>query len=402
MNIFKIIMLDSILLLFPRIVYLTYLSTNKNIINKELYSSLSLITSFFLIYIFNENIYIAILIINSIITLAYLEDKYILANIICVSTVTLYMQELNYLWVLLLIYLIAIFLHIIQNQKKISKVLFIEIYVAVSSALYLQFIYYNEINFDFNIIIGYIIITNIVCAMNYIGKDILKTHMSYKEMQKEKQIRTSLFKITHEIKNPIAVCKGYLDMLDVDNTNQVKKYIPIIKSEIERLLGILQDYLLINKASMDLDIMDFNVLIEETIEKLNPLIKSKNINLCTNLEEDEIFINGDYNRLSQVMINIIKNSIEAIECNCGKIEIEAKLNNSNCCIKIEDNGCGMTTDTMKKMKTPFYTTKLRGSGLGVSLIYEIVEAHGGKVEYLSQYGKGTKVMLYFPIKTIEN
>ena len=402
MNIFKIIMLDSILLLFPRIVYLTYLSTNKNIINKELYSSLSLITSFFLIYIFNENIYIAILIIYSIEILAYLEDKYILANIIRMTTVISYMQESNYLWIVLLIYLITVFLHIIQNQKKISKVLFIEIFVAVSSALYLQFIYYNEINFDFNIIIGYIIITNIVCAMNYIGKDILKTHMSYKEMQKEKQIRTSLFKITHEIKNPIAVCKGYLDMLDVDNTNQVKKYIPIIKSEIERLLGILQDYLLINKASMDLDIMDFNVLIEETIEKLNPLIKSKNINLCTNLEEDEIFINGDYNRLSQVMINIIKNSIEAIECNCGKIEIEAKLNNSNCCIKIEDNGCGMTTDTMKKMKTPFYTTKLRGSGLGVSLIYEIVEAHGGKVEYLSQYGKGTKVMLYFPIKTIEN
>ena len=255
---------------------------------------------------------------------------------------------------------------------------------------------YNK-NYEINFVISYIVITNIVCWMDYIGKKILKVHMNYKELQNEKQIRLSLFNITHEIKNPIAVCKGYLDMLNVDDEKKVKKYIPIIKSEIERLLSILQDFLLINKISMDLDIMDINILIEETIEKMHPLFKEKNISLNVDLIDDEVYINGDYNRLSQVLINILKNCIEAIESSDGLINIRCKIQNNNYYLIFEDNGCGMTKDIIKKMKDPFYTTKLRGSGLGVPLIYEIVNAHGGNVEYLSEYGKGTKVILTFPL-----
>ena len=221
--------------------------------------------------------------------------------------------------------------------------------------------------------------------------------MTYKELQKEKQIRLSLFKITHEIKNPIAVCKGYLDMLDVRNKEQVTKYIPIIKSEIERLLILLQDFLLINKCNMDLDIMDINMLVEDTLDKMNLLLKEKNIKVNTNLIDDEVYINGDYNRLSQVMINIIKNSIEAIKYDSGIINIKESIKNNEYYLTIEDNGEGMTKEVLSKMKEPFFTTKTRGSGLGISLIYEIVEAHGGSVNYISSYGKGTKVILKFPI-----
>ena len=150
--------------------------------------------------------------------------------------------------------------------------------------------------------------------------------MTLKELEEEKQIRLSLFKITHEIKNPIAVCKGYLDMLNVKDSKQVERYVPILKSEINRLLSLLQDFLLINKSNLDLDIMDMNMLIEETIEKLNPLLEENNIKLDLNLIDDEIYINGDYNRLSQVLINIIKNSIEAIpEEHKGKINITTKI-----------------------------------------------------------------------------
>jgi signal transduction histidine kinase len=230
------------------------------------------------------------------------------------------------------------------------------------------------------------------------GKSIIETHMTYKQLQQEKQIRLSLFKITHEIKNPIAVCKGYLDMMNVHDNSQVEKYIPIIKSEIERLLSLLQDFLLINKSNLDLDIMDFNMLIEDTLTKLEPLLKENNIDLNLSLIDDEIFVNGDYNRLSQVLINIIKNSIEAIDDNKkGKINISTKVKNNKYYLLVEDNGIGMNKDVLSKMKDPFYTTKKRGSGLGVSLIYEIIEAHNGKVEYSSEYGKGTKVSIQIPI-----
>ena len=299
-------------------------------------------------------------------------------------------------------YLLSLLIYLLYKKELFNSVLFVEIYIAINSLIYLIFIYKEEAYFNINILIGYIAVTNIICNLDYLGKKILRIHMNFKELQNEKQIRTSLLKITHEIKNPIAVCKGYLDMIDTNNQMQVKKYIPIIKSEIERLLMILQDYLLINKTNMDLDVMDVNMLVEESIEKIKSLLKEKNIVIKNNLLEDEIFINGDYNRLSQVMINILKNSIEAIDGKNGQIIIESMLNKSNYIIKISDNGCGMTKETLRKMKNPFYTTKVSGTGLGVSLIYEIVEAHNGKVEYISEYCKGTQTILSFPIITIEN
>ena len=229
-------------------------------------------------------------------------------------------------------------------------------------------------------------------------KNILKTNLTIKELTKEKEIRLSLFKITHEIKNPIAVCKGYLDMINVHDEKQVEKYIPIIKGEIQRLLSLLQDFLLINKSNLDLDIMDFNMLIEDTIDKLNPILDNNKIKLDLNIIDDEIFINGDYNRLSQVLLNILKNSIEAIpKTREGIIKLYSIIKNNKYIITIEDNGEGMTDEVLSKMKEPFYTTKKRGSGLGMSLIYEIVEAHNGKVNYESEYGKGTKVILEIPI-----
>ncbi|MDO4963766.1 MAG: HAMP domain-containing sensor histidine kinase, partial [bacterium] len=291
--------------------------------------------------------------------------------------------------------------YLFKKKFNIKNILFIEIFILFNSLNYIIWIkkynadYYN-LNNIFQIIICYFLITNILCFIFETGKNIINTNLTLKELRKEKQIRLSLFKITHEIKNPIAVCKGYLDMINVYDKSQVERYIPIIKSEIERLLSLLQDFLLINKNNLDMDIMDFNMLIEDTIEKLHPLLKNNNIKLNLNLIDDEIFINGDYNRLSQVIINIIKNSIEAIE-DRGIININSKIKGNRYILTIEDNGLGMTKDTLSKIREPFFTTKKRGSGLGVSLISEIVEAHNGKINYESEYMKGTKVTITIPI-----
>ena len=95
-------------------------------------------------------------------------------------------------------------------------------------------------------------------------------------------------------------------MLNVNDSKQVERFVPIIKSEIERLLSLLQDYLLINKNNLDLDIMDLNLMIEDNVKKLQPLLQNNKVNLNLDLVDDEIYVNGDYNRLSQVVINIIR------------------------------------------------------------------------------------------------
>ena len=255
---------------------------------------------------------------------------------------------------------------------------------------------YN-INNIFIFIISYLVVHIIYLLLNK-SEEIIKYHLSFKELQQEKQIRLSLFKVTHEIKNPIAVCKGYLDMLNVNNQEQVEKYIPIIKGEIERLLTLLEDFMLVNKNNVDLDIMDINMLLEEVIDKLKPMLEEKNIELENKLIDDEIYINGDYKRLNQVFINLVKNSIEAIPNNKkGLISIKNNINKNNLNIIIEDNGVGISNKILKKIKEPFYTTKQRGTGLGVSLSNEIINAHQGTLEYHSKEGLYTKTIVKIPL-----
>ena len=406
MDVFQIMLLDVILLIFPILVYLIYLSSNKDITDKSkrFYLKLSLLTSFFLVYTYqiDSSRLISILIISSIILLLYLEDFYIQANLFVVLLIILYRLSFNNIIFLSIGYVIVGIVYIFKKNNKIRNTMFIELYISITVIYYIWLYKYNHDLYTMKIllitIISYVFITNIICLMYKLGKHIIEVHMTYKELQQEKQIRLSLFKITHEIKNPIAVCKGYLDMINTQDKDQVERYIPIIKSEIDRLLSLLKDFLLINKNSLDLDIMDFNMLIEDTVKKLNPLLKDNNIDLSLNLIDEEIFVNGDYNRLSQVIINIIKNSIEAIGNNKeGKIKISSSRLNNKYLLTIEDNGMGMDKETLSKMKEPFFTTKRNGSGLGVSVIYEIIEAHDGKVEYSSAYGKGTKVLIKIPI-----
>ena len=394
MNIFDTILLDIILILFPIIFYLVYLFTNKNI-NKKLKNLMfkfSIMSSFFLIMKYNSNYNtLSFLMTSSVILILYLKDSYILANFLII----LIYLSLN-IDILMFIPFICIFLiYFIKKTIKISDYIFIDIFIGLEFIIIL-IKDFSLINI-FLFLISYLLIHIIFILMKKSEK-IIKYHIDFKELQQDSKIKLSLFKITHEIKNPIAVCKGYLDMLNTKNSEQVEKYIPIIKSEIDRLLTLLEDFMLVNKNNVDLDIMDINMLLEEVIDKLKPMLDEKNIKLNSKLIDDEIYINGDYKRLSQVFINLVKNSIEAIsQEKKGIISIKNNINNNNLNIIIEDNGIGINKKIMKKIKEPFYTTKLKGTGLGVSLSDEIINAHQGTLEYDSTEGEKTKTIIRLPI-----
>lgn len=396
MNIFDNLLFDVILILFPFLFYMVYLFTNKNINNncKELMFTFSLLSSSFLVIKYNynnNNNIVDYLLLSSIILVLYLRNHYIVSNIIVLLLFVYY----NINMILFLPYAIIIFLYLIKKIKGMSDFLFIDIF------LLLELICVCFVKFNFNTffmyIFSYLIIYIIYLLINK-SEEIIKYHMDFKELQNQKQISLSLFKITHEIKNPIAVCKGYLDMLDANNKEQVNKYVPIIKGEIERLLVLLEDFMLVNKNNVDLDIMDINMLLEEVTDKLKPMLDEKNIKLNSDLIDDEIYIYGDYKRLSQVFINLIKNSIEAIpNSRNGIITIKNKIINNNLNIVIEDNGIGINNKILERIKEPFYTTKIKGTGLGVSLSNEIIGAHRGTLDYYSKEGINTQAIINLPL-----
>jgi len=409
MNGFDSVILGSIFIIFPPIFYLFYLAHTKNVEKKEndLFLGLALFSSMYLLIKFGD-VFLGektFLLINIPIILAYIKTRKIEAVILSVIAAFYYIGYNQNVFILIIEYAIYFIIYILRNKKiiKLNDYIFGGIFISLKLILYVIDIVINKsinMKIDYELLLIFIISYLIMIFVLFIlkkGDDIIKYHMSYKELEKEKQVRLSLFKITHEIKNPLAVCKGYLDMLDSNNEEQCNKYIPIIKEEIDRTLLLLQDFLSVNKIKLDSDILDINLLLEDSLNSLNSLLKEKSIKLEFD-EEDEIYINGDYNRLLQVIINIVKNSIESLEGRYdGIISINTDIDDKYVYIYFKDNGIGIIKENLEKIREPFFTTKAKGTGLGVSLSYEIIEAHKGKISYESEYGSGTTVIIKIPL-----
>ena len=409
MKLFDTIILDVVLTTFPLMVYLLYIAYTKTFSKKE-NDLLFVVTVFSVLYLilkYTHPLYkgIPFLIINIPLIISYIKkSKLSIGTTSLIMIIYYYSFYQNYLLIIILEY-VAYYILYLKLYKKLSPNTLILTFVIIKTTITIILLSHQSHTFPEylpEVLISSLflyIITIIITNLLYKTEDILKLHMNIKEIENNKQIKTSLFRITHEIKNPIAVCKGYLDMFDIDNSEHFKKYIPILKDEINRTLLLLEDFLAMNKVKINKDIIDINLLIEEVIKNIKMLCKKNNIELKQNIIDDDIYINADYNRLTQVFINLLKNSIEAIPKNKkGHIDIKETISNNNIIITIKDNGKGMNKELLDKIKEPFYTTKPKGTGLGVSLSEEIIKAHDGILNYESEENKYTKVTITLPIK----
>ena len=409
MNMFRILFFDLIFILFPILIYIVFLAANNSISTKMkgLLFDILLLSSIYIVYQYNNDyVIINFLSLNSVVLIAYLKNRVISANLMAILLLIFYYNSFDLTIFMAVPYLFLFFFYNLKRSSKINEFIFIDLFLFTqyiclifwllwfNNNLYLSVTLFNTI---FIMIFNYIII-HIIYLLYNLGENIIRYNVNYNALKHDCQIKMSLFKITHEIKNPIAVIKAYLDMMNIKDKKQVEKYIPIIQNEINRLLNLLQDFLLVNKANVTFDLMDMNMLIEDVVNQQLPLFKDRKIKFENDLIDDEIYINGDYNRLSQVIINIIKNSIEAIDnSKNGIIKIKDSIKDNSLNIIIEDNGSGISKKNLLKIKEPFYTTKNRGTGLGVSLSDEIIKAHSGTLTYESIEGVGTKVIIKLPL-----
>lgn len=411
MNIMNDVILNVVLMMFPMLVYFIYNcyrelkceKYNSILLNVSLFSSLYLCLKYGQIASHPQ----ILLFCNIPILVAYLKKQPTVA--IVLSTITIYYSYYIFnqsITIILIKFISYLIIYIIGRKRNIKDNTFI-ILIAVIQGFFISFehsfIYKTNniltiIELLVAIVLFYIVPIILLYLFN-LADNITKLYFTVSELEKDKQLKNSLFKITHEVKNPIAVCKGYLDMLDIHDEYKLTRYIPIIKQEIERSLNIMSDFMEFSKIKIDKEILDINVLLEDIIEELNLIVDTKNIKMSSKITQDEVFVNGDYNRLKQVFINIVKNSIESITYK-GKIDIITHILKDKYYIEVTDNGCGMDDYTLSKIKELFFTTKVKGSGLGVSLSNEIIKAHNGSIDYTSKLGKGTKVVVKLPITMI--
>jgi PAS domain S-box-containing protein len=207
--------------------------------------------------------------------------------------------------------------------------------------------------------------------------------------------------IVHETRNFLTTIKGCSQLImATSDQNRVIEYAAKIYVNTDEVNRIISDFLSLSKpkqaAMEEIAVCDLLKSMESTIET-SSLTKDVKIEFIHNL--DERYILCDEAQMKQVILNICKNAIEATaELPNPKLTVEAGViqEKNNIYIKISDNGRGMSKETLDKIGTPFFTTKQSGTGLGLSVCYEIVKQHGGWIDVQSEEGCGTTFIINLP------
>lgn len=407
-SIFEDIILNLILIIFPLLIYLVIVcyqeDTDKK--RKNILLNLSLFTSLYLCLKFgtvNNNNKI-LLFCNIPIVIAFMKKQTISGILLSIINIVYCYFSQDALFIITIIkYTSYLILYLCAKKRKLNSGKFI-LSIAVLQGFFLSFEYFFR---ETNILVNDFLLLLILVFIYYfstfsilyifkVADKIESLNTTIKLLEKDKQIKDALFKLTHEIKNPLAVCKGYLEMINLDNREKSNKYISIMKQEVNRSLNIINDFVEYNKIKIVKEQIDLNLLLEDVYDSFKILVTANNIKLIYNdINKEDIYITGDYERLKQVLINLLKNSLESIEKK-GKIKIYSYVSNKYVDIIIDDNGKGMDKESLEKVTEMFYTTKETGTGLGVSLSNEIIKAHQGTLKYISQPNKGTRAIIRLP------
>jgi two-component system, sporulation sensor kinase A len=204
--------------------------------------------------------------------------------------------------------------------------------------------------------------------------------------------------VAHEIRNPLTSIKGFMHLLK-EECETHKHYFEIMESELERINFIVNEFLMLGKPQvMNFRQKNVSDLLKDVMTLLESQAILNNVKMISEFEPNLPLLYCDENQLKQVFINIIKNAIEAMP-NGGKVKIQAKKKENNLVIRFIDQGSGIPKDRIAKLGEPFYSTKEKGTGLGLMVSFKIIEAHKGRIKIESEVGQGTTVDLSFPISS---
>nr|WP_249365346.1 PAS domain-containing sensor histidine kinase [Cytobacillus citreus] len=204
--------------------------------------------------------------------------------------------------------------------------------------------------------------------------------------------------IAHEIRNPMTALKGFIQLLEDNIVEDYSMYFNIITSELQRIDSIINEFLILAKPQAVKFIeRDITQIMKETVEFLSAQAVLHNVQFLTYYEKDLPPIYCEQNQMKKVFINLIKNAIEVMPKG-GFVTITMNsATDERIHISIQDEGCGIPKDKINKLGQPFYTTKERGTGLGLMVTYKIVEEHEGTIEVESELGVGTVFHIYLPL-----
>jgi len=225
--------------------------------------------------------------------------------------------------------------------------------------------------------------------------------------------------VAHEIGNPLNALHIHLQLMErelkklkagreskaegreqdarADSTRKLEQFLEVSKGEIARLDYIITQFLqAIRPAPLQLKLASLNNVVEKTLELLRPEIENRGIVVKTKLARNLTATPIDATQLQQVLVNLVKNASQAMT-NGGTLTLQTGENADAVWVSVADTGGGIPQEQINRIFEPFYTTKKKGSGLGLMIVQRIVRAHDGKIELESHVGRGTTFRIWLPL-----
>ncbi|WP_066366611.1 PAS domain S-box protein [Neobacillus fumarioli] len=238
------------------------------------------------------------------------------------------------------------------------------------------------------------------------GRDVTemrKTEERLRRTEKLSVVGELSASVAHEIRNPLTSLKGFVQLMQTDDQKH-QAYYQIMLDELNRINHIVGELLLLAKPQhLKLKTAVVQNLLDDCISLLRTEARLYNVQIEAFLPDEDIVMDCEPNQLKQLFINLIKNAVEA-SVNGGNVMVTLEqAGTDQLLITIKDNGCGISKERLKRLGEPFYSSKEKGTGLGLTVSFKIVQAHKGTIHFETQKQIGTTVSIYFPLsQSVEN
>jgi len=239
-------------------------------------------------------------------------------------------------------------------------------------------------------------------AVLSIGKDITQRREQTEQLLQKSEKLALLGQmaagIAHEIRNPLTSIKGFIQLFKANE--QKDEYFDIVLAELERINNIVGEFLVLSKPTAVVYVeKDVRLLMKDVVTLIGTQSILNNVEIFLDVDHDLPMISCEENQLKQVFLNLLKNAIEAMPQG-GNIYVKVKQKEEGqIFIKIVDQGVGIPNERISTLGEPFYTTKEKGTGLGLMTCYKIIEGHKGVLDIKSAVNEGTTIEITLPTIT---
>ncbi|HEY4414171.1 MAG TPA: ATP-binding protein [Verrucomicrobiae bacterium] len=230
-----------------------------------------------------------------------------------------------------------------------------------------------------------------------IGNPLNALHIHLQLMEREvKKLKSDSWPATREQRRTSSPrSTGLPDATEI--AQKLTQYLDVAKGEINRLDYIITQFLgAIRPAPVQLKLASLSEVVEKTLALLGPEIENRGVRVTTKLAHNLTATPIDATQLEQVLVNLIKNAMQAMTTG-GQLTLQTGETSDSVWVSVADTGGGIPQEQVNRIFEPFYTTKKKGSGLGLMIVQRIVRAHNGRIELDSQVGRGTTFRIWLPL-----